>query len=668
MNRNILVALFLMCIGLTTSVSASDLIQMDIKKTSENDLNVTFFATEISDSPIVTRKSDNKYVVLMPNVKGENAGKPDYSALKDLLTDVDIKNIDDGMGGYTKVTFITKKPVNIKTSIQKTAPLSTEEKDTRDLISVVKIKPVQKQDTPNAIDIKKATTTTSAGQISAPKKNVTANLKSISDTKTNAQNNKIVDNKKNSQNTNVSKMAVANKTIVSSPPKNELQTEENFLEVFDERKLEIEDISAVETLKTDNQVNEKFVIDEKQLAEIEKISDTHEHEKKAGGIGFGLILFPLFVLYLLAKIARNSVRGSKILKESFRDNLAKQPITQGTYEDIINTQELNWQERYQKFLEESKGQVKNKNYKFISIPKTDKSEVIKINEPTKDLPEQLIEEKRKNLEKIFSEPEKNTFVDETTEEEMISLPSLKDVISEDEVIQRNLKHIKLKSFAKAISLSTSSRNRVKKALPKAHKLTEGKYVELQESTLNKSVRRFKDANLRVADLINTGNQYIHEKEKGVLTMGKNYIMSSMDEYFALLDKEQSKTVSYPNKELSSKVAASLAKVKPSMSIQQQNTTKHISNPISQKRENTLNGLIVKSGYAIDENKGFYIVNLDGTMALIGRNGDDINVLKKFDLPVNNLQVRHDSGNVYMVKAGDFKSLVDAEEMGILIEL
>ena len=99
------------------------------------------------------------------------------------------------------------------------------------------------------------------------------------------------------------------------------------------------------------------------------------------------------------------------------------------------------------------------------------------------------------------------------------------------------------------------------------------------------------------------------------------------------------------------------------------------NPIKKLRNETkssyLNGLIVKSGYNIDNNKGFYVVNLDGKSALIGKVNDEVFVLKKFDTDVTNpVQVRHDNANVYMVKAGDFKSLVEVtdQKMGVLIEL
>lgn len=102
---------------------------------------------------------------------------------------------------------------------------------------------------------------------------------------------------------------------------------------------------------------------------------------------------------------------------------------------------------------------------------------------------------------------------------------------------------------------------------------------------------------------------------------------------------------------------------------------NVTNPIAQLKADTketyLNGLIVKSGYNIDKNKGFYIVNLDGETALVGRINDEIFVLKKFDRSIERpIQVRQDNPNVYMVKADGFRSLVEVGEdkMGVLIEL
>ena len=147
--------------------NASNLVQMDIKKTSDNAVDVTFYTTGANSNPLVTRKSNNKYVVLMPNVAGSSASTPDLSAVKDIISDVNIKNVDDGMSGYTKVTFITTKPLNIKTYMQKAAPLSSEEKEAKALIAQVKTHP--KQTVAPAAPKKEAPKTKVTSSTGAPK-------------------------------------------------------------------------------------------------------------------------------------------------------------------------------------------------------------------------------------------------------------------------------------------------------------------------------------------------------------------------------------------------------------------------------------------------------------------------------------------------------------------
>ncbi len=407
---------------------------------------------------------------------------------------------------------------------------------------------------------------------------------------------------------------------------------------------------------------------------------------------------------MLFRAVRNSIQRSKALKLSFAENLAEKPHVKANYDDIINNSELNWQERYKKFVQESNGVVKNRNYNFIKIPATakgietrpvefkkpsvqmsnksydvkakDKSEITqaaddKIQNPNITNPNNTNVFKIKRLE--FENTFKKTPDIYKPHEIDISQDVKPEVQSEDEAIIKEFKEIKLKAFANPISLHTTHRNRVKKTLPKMPRMKEGRFVKLQETPLNTTSRRFKDANLKVSDLIKTGSQYIPEGSQDVRRFEneQNYIMSSIDEYFTLLDQEQARKLAKPDKDLSKRVAASLAQVKPSMKIRESRPAR-ISNPIEKKNsnENYMNGLIVKSGYNIDENRGFYLVSMDGVTALVGRIGEEIFVLKKFDDTVDKIQVRPDSENVYMVKAGGFKSLVDVDEnkMGVLIEL
>lgn len=612
-KKNLLLIATVMCFSFA-SANASNLVQMDIKKTSDSAVDVTFYTTEVSGNPMVTRKSNNKYVILMPNVAGKNAGTPDLSAVKDIITNVDVKNVDDGMSGYTKVTFITTKPINIKTKTQKAAPVTAEESAAKALIAQAKTHP--KQITPTE-----------------PKKEIAKTVVTSSVAKTQPETKTV-------QNTSKSTPAqpAVQKNNEPKPASNKVQKEE---------KVAPQPVAAID--------NENK-LDIKEVEKIEKISNSTTPKKPANH-GWTVILLPLFGLYLLAKLVRNSVQKSNVLKASFRENLAERPYIEETYEDIINDSELNWQERYQKFVAESKGEIKNRKYSLIKTQDT-----------STKAPEVLNEVDKKRLE-LESTLDKTPEIYETKNinTDLIPAPEVK---SEDDVISNELSTVKLKAFAKPASLHTSRRDKVKHTIPIQSKAKEGKFVKLQETALNATSRKLQSANLSVSDLITTGNKYLKNEEAEMVEKEQNYLMSSVEEYFALLDKEQSATMTNPNADLSRKVAASLAQVKPSMNIRKNDTV--TSNPFNSRKTNDkyLNGLVVKSSFNIDENKGFYLVNVDGSTALVGRVNDDITVIKTFESNVDKLQVRLDSENVYMVKAGGFKSLVDVSEnkMGVLIEL
>ncbi len=617
-KKNILVSAILILSTFIPSY-ASSLVQMDIKKTSESAVDVTFFTTEIENRPLVTRKSNNKYVILMPSVAGDKTSAPDLSAVKDIITNVDIKNVDDGISGYTKVTFITTKPVNIKTYTQKIAPLTSEEKEAKALIAKVK---ADSQQSVVSSESKKENT--------SAKTPTTGKILSAE----NKKQNGITHSKKSVQPVKAAILPEKISEPISSEP---AETISKNMPLIPDK---------VESL-TPKDID-KFDI--KEIEKVEKIAYS-DNSKKPYNAGWTVVILPLLALYMMLKMIKSSVHRSKVLRASFAENLSRKPYVKKNYDNIINDSELNWQERYQKFVQESNGQIKNRRYNFIKTNDT-------VNK---------IDEKRIELENTLS---KTPEIYKPHEIEIPEEPK-PEVQSEDNAIQKDLNEIKLKAFAKPLSLHTSNRNRVKKALPKMPRMKEGKFVKLETNPLNATSRRFRDANLKVSDLIKTGSQYIPNDTQGVKLSEKeqNYIMSSVEEYFALLDKEQARKITRQDNDLSKKVAASLAQVKPSMKMKNTNT-KLVSNPIENKDDNYLDGLVVKSGYNIDENRGFYLVSLDGITALVGRVKEEIFVLKKFDENVNKLQVRLDEGNVYMVKAGDFKSLVDVDEnkMGVLIEL
>ncbi len=580
-------------------VQASSLVQFDVKKSADNSVDVTFYTTDNAATPMVTRKSNNKYVVLMPNVSGKNTSQPDLTSVKDIITNVDVKNVDDGMSGYTKITFITTKPVNIKTHIEKAKPLSQEEKAAKDIIAHVKTEHLTSNNVESVVPVK------SVSQVK-PVEKVVKNTIEKSAVKT-AEKPAVKIAAKQTEKVQKISENVKPKIVEKTVP-----VAETKVEPIEQNKLDIK--------------------------EIDKIVQ-NDVPKQKGTVSW-LFFIPIIVLYMIIRLLKRSIQRSNALKASFKENLAQKPYIQENYEDIINDPDLNWRERYQKFVEESKNEIKERKYNFIQSKTESLSD---------------IDKKRLELEKTLAKtPE--------VYNKQIELPEKKEVQSEDDVIQKEFSDIKLTAFANPVSLHATQRNRVKKVLPKTSALREGKFEKLQENALNFPKRKFKNANLSVADLISKGSEILGDNNESVKMFEKeqDYIMSSLEEYFKILDREQKAYT--PEKELSQKVAKTLSQIKPSMKMP------HASNPI--KSDKYLNGLVIKSGYNIDENRGFYLVSLDGITALVGRVKDEIFVLKKFDENVDKLQVRLDNENVYMVKAGDFKSLVDTadDKMGVLIEL
>lgn len=85
--------------------------------------------------------------------------------------------------------------------------------------------------------------------------------------------------------------------------------------------------------------------------------------------------------------------------------------------------------------------------------------------------------------------------------------------------------------------------------------------------------------------------------------------------------------------------------------------------------------IIKSEFAIDDEKGFYLVDFEDSTALVGHIEDEIFVLKRFKEKIRGpLQARLDERKAnsasYMTKVGDFRALVEVtpNNMNLLIEL
>lgn len=624
----------------------NNLVQLDLKKSSNNSVNVTLFTSNgYNDNVMVRKKSDNKYVILIPKVQSSGYSASNLNGVRDLVSNVDVKTVNDTNGGYTKVTLITTKPLDIKTSAQKSSPVTEEQKEYKTLIAQANA--IKNNITPQQKHAQKTEITVNKAAASVTQK--------TNKTTTQTNSAKQIDKQKNAPKIKLTEINPQAKKEKQDRQIRRAQLAELIQEVKQEKIAEhIPDKTVAPTVPASapvvNNVPVQEVKDIKEMPKVEQPKKTSilskiKHKAKKGLKPVGITLASLFGLIFISRLIRAIAATTKEVKASFVEQLAQNHSNSESfkYNDITDDDELSWQEKYKRYLDASAKPVPragNKgNYTFIKTPA----------EPVRKL-----NRKRNDLEKMVTEIAKS----HTNEIQ----PEIVEVQNEDDAIQ---KAIKFKAFdSHRATLDTTSRDKIRSRFKKYENelpLHEQKNVELGKSILHSNPRKLKGANLDVADVDKNRIKYDPS----------DYIMSSVDEYLSILDKESEKAP----QQVSIEQTPVLPAVKAIDKTEIRPIAKSQTNPITKQHSETkasyLNGLIVKSGYNIDNNKGFYIVNVDGKSALIGKVNDEVFVLKRFDSNVTNpIQVRHDNANVYMVKAGGFKSLVEVtnDKMGVLIEL
>lgn len=713
--------------------TANNLLQMDVKRASAADsVDVTFYTTGDSTNSIVSRKSNNRYVVLLPNVSGSSSVAPGIGGVKDLITDVDVKHVDDGIGGYMKVTFGTTKPVNIRTYVKKTAPLTQAQKDYKALIAQ-NIKPAVQTST--AQQPKKAAT---------PQSQPTVNKQPAQKTTPHP-----VAQTKPANNANTTKAAPKTETKAITLPKISLttitppkvKTEQPKPKVIEQPKVTPKPQAVTKPIQIPQQektVNsavhpvEKYVptvkfdangnrqidleprvnheivrenysnnikTDNAPTVENTKAVETTTQETKTPNLGTnkghhiplwmilagGIGLFALVIV--VNAIAKASQKNTDNLKSFFAVSTNNQLKRRKEFQDIIDDENLNWQEKYKKYSEKDKEQKqveKSKDMSYVTDISANKKAIILPEDKSNSIP--TLSSRRQvsgitNIPsiKINNFREKLQAQISQMEHAISQTPSIEppedinlDVHSEDDTIMNKFSDIKLKSFAKPVNLKQTHRTLLDeedKKQTRNKSFKEGRFVKLKNSPLNVNKRKSASSQLNVSDVMDSGRKYLtnYNGEMKMDKQNENYLLSSLDEYLSILDSEDTKQTST--------VAESLSRVRPETNVMSRsgitNPISRGSNPMAKSNTHYMNGLIVKSGYNIDSEKGFYLVNMDGVSALVGRIKDDIFILKKFDHVVDKqLQVRQDYGTVYIVKVGGFKCLVDVakDKMGTLIEI
>ncbi len=750
--------------------STNSLLQMDVKRSSvANTVDVTFYTTSGSSNSVVTRKSNNRYVVLLPNTDSTSSVTPGIGAVKDMISDVEVKHVNDGIGGYTKVTFSTTKPINIKTAVKKTSPLTQAQKDYKQIIAQNNTKPVQQakpvatekqaekpatvatttvkpaekvasksaaksvqtQSTTKSQDTKNTTTTQKTAQkaTSTTTQKTTPPVKVASAPKVTpiaAVKTKAAQQTQKPQQVKPVQEVKSQPKQVATPQPHVSQSADNYVPKmkFDENGRRILDL---EPRISHEIVQEKPV----KAPAMDPIFDLGENleaqsvdadvqtnvpvavEEPTNETSSTSHLFPMWILiaggsvlalgvmYLVMDAMSHASKKDQTRLNSFfkmsSQNQAKRRRRE--YYDIVNDKELSWQEKYKRYVEKEEQRKPKKNPSDMSyvtdlsglkqsivMPKVEENKE-EISKPTLKIPSELNlanSTKEKTHEQIVNEKLQAKI--SQLEHSLAQTPTVMEpeeistkVRSEDSAIMKNVSDVKLKSFSKPMNLKETNRSTLAeddKKLSRNNSYKEGRFVKLKNSPLSVNRRKSPNSNLEVSDLIGTGSKYL--TNNGEMKMNKqneNYVLSSLDEYLSILDTEEKSSTATVSR---SSVADSLSQMKSSnVAMSRSGVTNPIargSNPMTRSEDKPMtymNGLIVKSGYNIDSEKGFYLVNIDGVSALVGRIKDSIFVLKKFDHVVDTpLQVRPDDANVYIVKVGRYKCLVDVskDKMGTLIEI
>ncbi len=698
--------------------NSNSLLQMDVKKSSVADtVDVTFYTTGEMSNSVVSRKAGNRYVVLLPNVSSSASVAPGFGAVKDLITDINVKHVNDGIGGYTKVTFSTTKPINIKTHTKRTAPLTQAQKDYKEIlaknnttkpaaqakpqpavskpVAKANVKPAAKIAEKPVSNVKKADNTPKLSLIP-----IKTTQKQVQSKPAQTPKAKTPETPKNIQ-PKVEQPKVQPKPVPQSEsyvPK--MKFDENGKRMIDlEPRVSHKVVIETPAQPKSSSINSMFNVNDSEqtpalnaepstqptAVETPQAENNSSHKLPWWMLVAGASIVAIGVLYLVFDAFAHSTQKDKTRLQSFfnmsSQNQAKRRRRE--YYDIVNNDELNWQQKYKLYSEkEEKRKIKKEpmDMSYVTDLSGVKKAVIEPVQPKKEekpvsnikplnLPKEDFKSKfnEKMQAKISQMEHALAQTPSVTEPEEIS----NNVKSEDNAIISKISDIKLKSFSKSMSLKETHRTLADddKKLSRNKSYQEGRFVKLKNSPLSVNRRKSVSSNLEANDLIGTGSKYLtNNGETKMNKENENYLLSSLDEYLSILDSETSQK---------STPAESLAQLKSSAEPM---TRSGVTNPISRSSNSVqpgagatpyMNGLIVKSGYNIDSEKGFYVVNIDGVSALVGRIKDNIFILKKFDRVVDKpIQVRPDDGSVYIVRVGKFKCLVDVskDKMGTLIEI
>ena len=594
-----IIALLLALIAAPAVLSDNNnLVQLDLKRSSANSVDVTLVTSDnYGDNVLVRKKSDNKYVILIPKIQSSGYSASNLNGVRDLVSNVDVKTVNDTTGGYTKVTLITTKPLDIKTKTVKSKPITADQQEYNTLIAqanMIKNNVSSVQDLPKLREQKTEVTVNKAPKQEAVKPQTKQEVKE--------QTKKTEPIKKETK-SEIKKQDIKLAEIV--PENLEKQTRKAHLkELINEAKQEkaLEEIPQVTPEPPAPVVNEEV----QEMPSRPSFLAIAGHKIKAGlskaahkipsklPKTIGILLLAVLGLKGISKYISNIKPAETV------QNTEPQTDSHINNYDYIANSGLSWKEKYQLYIDKSATPVARANkkgsYSFIKRPS-----------------KAAIDAKREELEKLVAETaEYNN----------------ENIYSEGSAISRT---IKFKAFEHNTgSLDMSKRDRIKSRFKRFEApLQEQNTVVLNDSPLSSNPRNLENANLKVSDV----------DKKRIKYQPKDYIMSSVNEYLNILDSEsniQEKATTNPiakSKEdsyLKGTVIKSGYKIAPNKGIYLVN--KDGKNSLVGKVDDKVfvlkkfNNNVTRPIQVRHDNANVYMVKAEGFKSLVEVNDDKMGVL------------------------------------------
>lgn len=376
-KTGIILSLLLGLCVVNSAFGANDLNKIDIKRSSSSAsaLNVTIYTANPYDENVaVTKKGDDKYVIIMPNISGVNASNIDYSAIKDIVSDVSLKSINDESSSYTKITLTTTKPVSITTAAKKSTPLTEEQKAYKNLIAQAKgyaqtaqsnnkatsvAKPSQTaQVQPAQTSIKTEQPAKTKPSVAEKKDIASATVSSTVKNEIKQDKDKLASNK--AEEKNILKADGNDKKVLTQAASDEISYNKKNIkeETSSDLKDDAEGVFTLNKQASDTDSKENLGLTVGQLLseraqEQKEILNTTENKGLERNMLTTVIILlsSMFGLMAFFNGIKNSLEGSVALKKSFKDNLHDKPHEPvADYSDITSDNTLSWQEKYQKFI------------------------------------------------------------------------------------------------------------------------------------------------------------------------------------------------------------------------------------------------------------------------------------------------------------------------------